>query len=196
MEQWETVSRTSNLPRRFFYHPFVHDGKIWIIGGEDKDRKYSDIWNSADAVTWTRVRDDAPFGPRSNSQIVEVNGTLYLLNNDVWSSKDALNWRRETEAILKGEEVFGYAAVSYEGKIWLIGCNRNGRFSSQVLTSADGRAWESVDAPWSPRGGVAAAAFDGKVYMTGGKYGGTPDNVNFVYSNDLWSLSIDKAERK
>ena len=24
--------------------------------------------------------------------------------------------------------------------------------------------------------------------MTGGKYGGTPDKPNFIYSNDVWSL--------
>src|SRR4051812_27541658 len=36
LRTWMTVSKNSNLPQRFFYHPFVFDNKIWIIGGEDK----------------------------------------------------------------------------------------------------------------------------------------------------------------
>lgn len=188
LKRWETLSSTSNLPRRFFYHPFVFNGKIWLIGGEDKERKYADIWNSKDGIAWTKVKDDLPFGPRSNSQVVELNGQLYLLNNDVWLSKDALNWERVTDSIVKGVEIFGYAAVVFDNKIWLLGCNRNGQFASQVLASSDGKNWESFEAPWSPRGGVAAAVFDGKIYLTGGKYGGTPDQRNIIYSNDLWTL--------
>ncbi len=53
---WATISKTSNLPKRFFYHPFVFDNKIWIIGGEDKNTKYSDIWNSDDGIQWTKKK--------------------------------------------------------------------------------------------------------------------------------------------
>lgn len=188
LKSWQTISKNSNLPRRYFYHPFVFKDKIWIIGGEDKNTKFSDIWNSPDGIKWTRQKDRMPFGPRSGSQIVEQNGKLYLLNNDVWSSMDGLNWERVTGEIVRGEEIFGYTAIVFDGRIWLLGCNRNGRFSSQVLVSSDGKNWEGQDAPWSPRGGIAAAVFNKKIYMTGGKYGGTPDHVDFVYSNDLWTL--------
>jgi len=58
-----------------------------------------------------------------------------------------------------------------------------------VLVSSDGKNWEGQDAPWSPRGGIAGAVFGDKLYMTGGKYGGTPNQPNFIYSNDLWGLS-------
>jgi len=189
LRKWETISKNSNLPRRFFYRPFVFQNNMWIIGGEDKDTKFGDIWNSPDGITWTRQRTSAPFGKRSSSQIVELNGTLYLLNNDVWSSTDALEWKLVTNEIVKGEQIFGYAAVVFDGKIWLLGCNRNGRFASEVLVSSDGKTWTPQTAPWSPRGGIAAVVFAGKIYMTGGKYGGTPDHVEFVYSNDLWTLS-------
>lgn len=188
LKSWQTISKSSNLPRRYFYHPFVFRGKIWIIGGEDKTTKYADIWNSTDGVKWSKQKDNLPFGARSGSQIVELNGKLYLLNNDVWSSTDGLNWELVTSEIVKGEEIFGYLAIIFDQQIWLLGCNRNGRFSSQVLVSSDGKNWVGQDAPWSPRGGIAAAVFNNKIYMTGGKYGGTPDQPNFIYSNDLWSL--------
>ena len=185
---WTTISKQSNLPKRFFYHPFVFDKKIWIIGGEDKDTKYSDIWNSTDGIHWIQQKQDLPFGKRSGSQIVLLNGKLYLLDNDVWVSTDALNWELVTNEIVKGEQIFGYSAQVYDNKIWLLGCNRNGQFSSQVLFSADGKNWQTQNAPWLPRGGIAATVHKNKIYMTGGKYGGTPNHPDFRYDNDVWTL--------
>ncbi len=54
--------------------------------------------------------------------------------------------------------------------------------------STDGKNWEKQDAPWSPRGGIAAVVFKNKIYLTGGKYSGTPKAPDFRYSNDLWTL--------
>jgi len=186
---WQIVATHSNLPLRFFYHPFVFNNKIWLIGGEDKNTQYADVWNSPDGITWAKQKDSLPFGKRSNSQVVQLKDKLFLLNNDVWSSTDGLNWQQETPAILPGEQVFGYAALVWDDKIWLIGCNRNGLFSSQVLVSNDGKSWQGQQAPWTPRGGVAATVYKDAIYMTGGKYGGTPNEPDFRYSNDVWVLT-------
>jgi hypothetical protein len=191
-KQWTILSKSNNLPNRFFYRPFVFDNKIWIIGGEDKNTDYSDIWNSVDGITWVKQKHNLPFGKRNGSQIVFLNGKLFLLNNDVWSSADGLNWQKETDEIVKGEKVFGYAAVVYDNKIWLLGCNRNGQFKSQVFVSDNGKNWQGQEAPWTPRGGIAAAVYRGKIYMTGGKYGGFAKDgrtTEFIYSNDVWTLT-------
>ncbi len=187
-KNWITISKQSNLPKRFFYHPFVFENKIWIVGGEDNQTKYSDIWNSSDGINWTKQKENLPFGKRSGSQIVLLNDKLYLLDNDVWSSSDGLIWLKVTDEIVKGEQIFGYSAQVFDNKIWLLGCNRNGQFSSQVLFSSDGKNWQSQNAPWLPRGGIAATVYKNKIYMTGGKYGGTPDHPNFRYDNDIWML--------
>jgi hypothetical protein len=126
--------------------------------------------------------------PSSGSQVVQMNDRLYLLDNDVWVSTDALNWEKLTDEIVKGEQIFGYSAQVMDNKVWLLGCNRNGQFTSQVLVSSDGKTWIGMDAPWSPRGGIASTVYRGKIYMTGGKYGGTPNHPDFRYSNDLWVL--------
>ena len=188
LKTWQTISTSSNLPKRFFYHPYVFANKIWIAGGEDTSTKYADIWHSADAVFWIREKDHLPFGKRSGSQVVTLNGKLFLLDNDVWSSADGLNWTQETTEITKGEKLFGYTAVVFDNNIWLLGCNRNGQFASQVLISSDGKNWTRQSAPWSPRGAIAAAVFKNRIYMTGGKYGGTPNDPVFRYSNDVWML--------
>lgn len=187
-KKWITISKASNLPKRFFYHPFVFENKIWIIGGEDKNTKYSDIWNSEDGINWTKQKENLPFGKRSGSQIVTLKNTLYLLDNDVWSSIDGLNWQKITDEIVINEKIFGYSAQVFDNKIWLIGCNRNGQFSSQVLFSSDGKNWHTQTAPWLPRGGIAATVHKNKIYITGGKYGGTPNHPDFRYDNDIWKL--------
>jgi hypothetical protein len=185
---WHVIATTSNLPKRFFYHPFVFDNKIWIIGGEDTSQQYADIWYSVDGIHWIKQNDNLPFGKRSNSKIVMLHDTLYLLNNDVWRSADAIHWEIVTPEIIEGVQVFGYEAIVFDQKIWLLGCNRNTLFSSEILVSEDGKIWKEMHAPWQPRGGIAATVFKNKIYMTGGKYGGTPNHPDFRYDNDLWVL--------
>jgi hypothetical protein len=189
MRTWTTLSTASTLPTRFFYHPFEFREKFWIIGGEDKQRKYNDIWNSEDGIRWTQVKTNLPFGQRSGSQVVQKNDSLFLLDNDVWCSTDGLNWTKLTNEIVKDQPIFGYNAIVMNNTIFLLGCNRNGQFTSQVLYSQNGKDWSGMDAPWSARGGVAATVYKGKIYMTGGKYGGTPQMPDFHYSNDVWMLS-------
>ena len=186
--KWSITANQSQLPERFFYHPFVFKDKIWIIGGEDKNGSYSDIWSSDDAIQWVKEGENLPFGKRSGSQVVSFKNKLYLLDSDVLVSDDALHWQQLIPEILPGQQLFGYKALVYDDKIWLLGCNRNGLFSNQVLYSEDGKTWKTQDAPWLPRGGVAAAFFKGKLFMTGGKYGGTPDHTEFRYDNDLWVM--------
>ncbi|HMO62591.1 MAG TPA: hypothetical protein PKC39_09290 [Ferruginibacter sp.] len=192
MRTWQLLSRTSNLPQRFFYHPFVFENKIWIIGGEDQDKQYDDIWCSADAVTWVKQKSKATPGKQSGSQVLQFKGKLYLLNNDVWTSADGIKWEKLTSEILQDTRLSGYTAVVFDDKIWLLGCTRNQQFTSKTLYSEDGTNWKEADAPWSARGGVAACVFKGKLYMTGGKYGGTSGSPEFVYSNDLWVM--EKSE--
>jgi hypothetical protein len=186
--RWDTLSKQSTLPARYFYHPFEFHGKLWILGGEYQDRTYNDLWSSENGVDWNRVKESVEPSPRANSQIVNLHDTLYLLNHDVWWSTDAIHWKKITDAIVAGQEIFGYQALVWDDQIWLLGCNRNGRFNSEILVSKNGKDWNAWQAPWSPRGGVAAVVHHDKIFMTGGKYGGTPDHVEFRYDNDLWVL--------
>ncbi|MBL7740470.1 MAG: hypothetical protein JNK14_14730 [Chitinophagaceae bacterium] len=190
MRNWSVLAKESNLPVRFFYHPFVFKNKIWIIGGSNGTDSFADVWNSDDGVHWIKRADNMPFGKREGDQFVVFNDRIYMLGNDVWSSDDGLNWKQETKEIVHGESIFGYASLVFDNKIWLLGCNRNGTFKSEILTSSDGKQWKAHRAPWSPRGGIAACIYNGEIFMTGGKYGGPgiDGQTEFIYSNDVWSL--------
>ena|SRR5437868_4604273 len=187
MRNWVAVAASSELPKRFFYHPFVFDNKIWIIGGGTEHEMFSDIWNSADGIHWTKQAENLPFGKRQSSQFVFFKNKIFMLNNDAWSSTDAIHWIKEAERFVP-EDIFGYSAIVYDDKIWLLGCSRNDVFKSEVLVSSDGRNWKATSAPWSPRGGTTSCIYKNMIYMTGGKYGGTPDKPNFLYSNDVWTM--------
>ena len=188
MKNWKLLANESSLPKRFFYHPFVFKDKIWIIGGSDGTQEFSDAWNSADGVHWKKIAESLPFGRRQNCQFVHFKGKLFMLSNDVWSSTDGIRWTIECER-LANEEISGYTTVVYDDKIWLLGCSRNNVFKSEILVSADGKTWIPQRAPWSPRGGAAACVYNGKIFMTGGKYGGFNNGqTEFVYSNDVWMM--------
>lgn len=187
-KRWTLKAGVSNLPKRFFAHPFVFQNKIWIVGGNDGVHDHGDIWNSSDGVTWKEAANALPFAKRSGEHIIHFNGKLLMLADDVWESSDAIHWRQICTKIAD-ESIYGYAPVVFDGKIWLIGCSRNGTFTSEVLVSADGVTWEAKRAPWSPRGGAAACVFKDMIVMTGGKYGGNdPSHPEFVYSNDVWGM--------
>lgn len=189
---WDSIENT-NLQKRYFYHPFVFDGKMWIIGGEQDSNIWSDIVQSSDGIHWQIVKDQLPFGPVINSQFLVYKDKLWMFNDDVWVSDNGLDWKEVTTSIIPGREIFGYAPVVFDDQMWLIACNRNGQFESQVIYSIDGLNWKEQKAPWTPRGGVAASVFNNAIIMTGGKYGGTSKNPEFGYSNDIWKMSKNKA---
>lgn len=43
MRNWEVIAEKSDLPERFFYHPFVLNNKIWIIGGSNGTDQFPDV---------------------------------------------------------------------------------------------------------------------------------------------------------
>jgi hypothetical protein len=59
-------------------------------------------------------------------------------SNDVWSSVNGIDRVRETASIA-AEEPTGYTPIVYDGRIWLIGAKRVGRFKSEILVSDDGK---------------------------------------------------------
>ncbi|WP_462252417.1 Kelch repeat-containing protein [Ferruginibacter sp.] len=172
LKNWTVFAKASNLPRRFFYHPFVFKNKIWIVGGSDGNNSFADVWSSDDGVDWLKKADNMPFGKRDGSHFVIYHDRVYMINNDVWSSADGINWVQETKELVKGETVYGSAVIVFDDKIWLLGCNRNAKFKSEILVSDDGKQWKAERAPWSPRGGIAACIFNNQIFMTEGKYGG------------------------
>lgn len=195
LKNWELIATNSNFPKRVFYKTVVFENKIWLAGGYDGQKHYNDLWNSEDGIHWQKAVEAAPWDKRNPAAFFVFRKHLWLIGGgvldqnakqDVWRSKDGLNWELVTSR-MHPEDFWGYSTVVYDDKIWLLGCNRNGNFTSEIMYSEDGKNWNETKAPWSPRGGVMACVSDNKILLTGGKYSKTENGqIRFIYSNDLW----------
>lgn len=195
-EKWERLGTSPSLPRVIFYAATSFKGALWIVGGYDGKAATSSVWKSQDGLVWTRVLEKAPWSARSGGNVVVFRDRMFLLGggiidgpqaNDVWSTADGATWRRETAEIAP-EKPMGTPVV-YDGKLWLVGANRSGTFGSGMIASPDGKTWTRQDAPWSPRGGVAAWTNGPDLFITGGKYSAEKNGEHvFVYSNDVWRM--------
>ncbi|MFN2456139.1 MAG: hypothetical protein ABR577_18195 [Pyrinomonadaceae bacterium] len=205
-KRWETLAETSELPARVFYGAQVFDGKIWLMGGFDGKDYYNDVWNSGDGVHWTRVAAKSAWSPRNVGMSVVFKDKIWIIGGglidgtpgadkqaekEIWSSGDGINWMRATGGIARA---WGGTPIVFDGKLWLVGANRDGTFTRAVLVTDDLVNWREETAPWSPRGAAATWVFDNKLYMTGGKYSVTENGeIKFIYSNDVWYLTVSRT---
>ena len=117
---------------------------------------------------FTRVANDAPFGPRDGAGGVVFGGKMWLLGgwspgrfpaqcaNDVWSSVDGANWTMErpntfvdpekfdTTKDWEGRHFAGYHV--FGGQMWIVGGDPlQGRYQTDIWSSTDGKTWTRRD---------------------------------------------------
>ncbi len=118
--------------------------------------------------TWSRVANDAPFGPRDGAGGIVYGGKMWLVGgwngdrfpltttNDVWSSPDGATWTQEKPNTFLNADTFdrtndwegrhfaGY--LNYAGKMWIVGGDPvQGYYQTDVWNSTDGRRWTRTD---------------------------------------------------
>lgn len=132
----------------------THKGRMYIAGGcygssIGKGRKFlSDVWSSADGITWVETTSNASWSPRSGPRLVSFNDTLLIVAGergftpdvqlrDVWQSSDGKRWKLLTAepgwsarsghgVVVHGNELLVIAGWPYLHDMW---------------SSADGVAW-------------------------------------------------------
>lgn len=74
-----------------------------------------------------------------------------------------------------------HGAVVHDGKVWIMGGYTNSGFKGDVWYSSNGIQWtEATSSAWPARAGLAAVAFDEKIWVMGGQ------DVNYNTYNDVW----------
>ena len=204
-KRWELLAESSELPARVFYGSVVLNNKIWLMGGFDGKSYYNDVWNSSDGVHWMRVAERTAWSARTVGAAVVFKNRIWIIGGglldgtpsdgraetEVWSSTDGINWTQATDKLAR---LWGTSPTVFDGKLWLVGANRDGSFSRAAMVTDDGVTWREETALWSPRGGVATWVFDNKLYMTGGKYSVTENGeIRFIYSNDVWYMARSRT---
>ncbi len=188
----------------------VHDGKMWIVGGDPLQGHYqNDVWNSSDGKNWTLVNENCVWGPRSLHYTVAHNRKLWVIGGqtapafapakekfyrDIWTSTDGKTWTevKPREPYWSPRGMIG-GSVVLRGRIWILGggtydtpTTPKRNFYSDVWSSADGVNWteHTKAAPWKPRQYHEVAAFDGRMWVLEGYAGSN--------RNDVWA-STDGA---
>lgn len=188
---WVCVNPFAQFSPRDTGEDFVFAGRMWMSNGwaprpsDPKANELSrDLWNSPDGITWTRVSDNTPYDPYS--EMVVYKNKVWAIKGSVWNSEDGVQWNRVLEKTPFGGRGYGEAVV-HRDLIWQLGSGED------VWLSGDGVFWTCVKtkAPYGNRACTAVAAFDGKLWVMGGRIEATnnpPEKgyKQFTSYNDVW----------
>lgn len=209
---WEEKIKNAAWPPRAYHASVVYNGEMWVMGGSNPEFR-NDVWSSPDGINWTR-RDpflddnfDLKYWERRRGHrgVVFVDPDdgiekMWILGglsatgtgfrNDVWNSADGIDWTQRLPIGPVWKERYFHAAVSHEGKIWVMGGISSAGYHSDVWSSDDGASWTETSAAWAKRAGHAAVTFLDpfdtleKIWVLGGQ-----DSPS-TYRNDVWSSAL------
>jgi Kelch motif len=208
------VTPKASFVPRMYQSAIAFAGKMWIFGGVGivQETPYStsvksltDVWNSSDGRTWTKVSSNVP--ARSGHAMVEFNGRLWLFGgysgswgtckNDVWSSADGITWTCVTDSASFSPRIYHSASV-FAGRMFVIGGRTGTSHANDIWSSVDGVTWEksSDSISFSARCGHSSMVFKNKLWIIGGlddSY--LPLNDAWCSSDGTkWTLVTDQAE--
>lgn len=190
-----------DLPPLIFYAAASFDSHIWMLGGHDGRAPVNQVWRSPDGIAWEAM-PAPPWSPRARGNAAVFGDRLLLLGGgaidgepgskivtgEVWATRDGRAWEKLADHVGTPDPV-GFVPQVYDGKLWLVGANRSGAFTSAMIVSADGSDWTPVSAPWSARGAMATWTDGRRLLMTGGKSSHVENGETvFEYSNDVWAM--------
>lgn len=101
---WSQVTEGAAFTARSNPALFVHNDKLYLIGGLAGSTYYNEIWTSEDGIAWTQLNVETPFTGRMGSAGISFKGQLFLIggrtaagitgvSNEIWVSEDdGINW--------------------------------------------------------------------------------------------------------
>ncbi|MDA0832751.1 MAG: hypothetical protein O2955_10045 [Planctomycetota bacterium] len=189
---WELVTDDVPWGPRVLHYTFVHDDKIWVLGGQTMpgfasgadENFYRDLWTSTDGKNWKKIEPKEPcYVPRGmignnaifKNRIWVLGGGTYdtpttptrNFYNDVWSSADGVTWKQHTEAAPWAPRQYHEVAV-FDDNLWVLeGYARKN--VNDVWYSPDGVNWKEVpNTPWKPRHAASVYVFQDGLWMVAG----------------------------
>jgi PKD repeat protein len=176
LDGWEC--ETAPWRGRMYPAAAAFQGELWVLGGLWREvfrgfgvNSYgkpppageflNDVWRSSGDGTWTSAVEHAPWAARARHAALVQDGRLWVLGGHLAEQ----TWNPYYPLL----------------ETWTDGGPAD--FLNDVWVSSNGEDWELFEAtaPWAGRYGHAAASFDGKIWILGGK---TAEGL----SNEVWCL--------
>lgn len=190
-KDWEIAVAKAPWPNRHLGNFLVFKDRLWMFGGDYA----SDIWSSADGITWVREADSPMLAERYSPYMGVFDDQMWVVGgsdennnplNDVWSSRDGKRWEQVLNEVPWAPRglISGFAVQ--DGTMWLMGGGAKVIDPSDsvvraetiadyndVWKSEDGKNWILVDprADWAPRTHHSIIAFDDHLIVTDGSVG-------------------------
>jgi hypothetical protein len=154
--RWHRALANAPFSGRYRHGAFVFNNRIWVTGGTtDGGSISSDLWSSADGITWEKVADNL-YG-----SVTVFQGQLWHIRNDIATqqlsvsvSNDGSSWSSvTTTAMLPGIPFNSNSwfnarvgAVNFQNKLWLFGMHNNSTSTPRKMlhSSPDGVSWTQV----------------------------------------------------
>jgi hypothetical protein len=203
---WELVTPQAPWEGRHASGYVVHDGAMWIVGGDANQGHYqSDVWRSENGAEWELVCPEVPGAPRALYYAAAYDGRIWVMGGqtmpdfapaaealytDVWCSENGADWTCVTEHAPWPSRGGTEGLVVFGGRLWMLGggtydtpTTPERLFYNDVWSTTDGVAWEchTAQAAWSPREFHETGVFDGRMWVLEGWNG---QNLN-----DVWCSS-------
>lgn len=175
----------STVGSRILYGACAHNNKLFVLGGQEElslDFGLTDIWSSADGITWTQIAKDKTFlGKNIAGSVVSFNGKIWVIGggyydhpdpaicwtNHVYSSPDGITWKQEPDAPWAGRQ---YADVCvWDNKLWMVGGNNGDNLTDIWYLKKDG-TWVPFEAPaeYTGRHATAVGIYNNNLVITCG----------------------------
>jgi len=184
-----TLVTSNSFSNRHNHTSLVFDNKLWVIGGEEDNRRLNDdLYYSSNGSTW-----QSALGPIGGG-----GPTATVLGNNLWSINGSegdlqfygIRYRTSIDDFWRSVPYGVYfprrrehTTTTFDNKLIVvggIGTTTNGIYND-VWHSTDGSIWrQAIGTVFPERFGHTATVFDNKIWIIGGRgYGG-------VYKNDIW----------
>ena len=180
---------------RVLHHTVVHDGRIWVMGGqtmpgfvpeEENEVFYRDVWTTQDGVSWQKFEPQEPcWSARGmiggtavfHERIWILGGGTYdtpqtpdrKFHNDVWSSADGIHWTQHVESAPWRPRQYHEVAV-WDDRLWVMeGYHKDSGNLRDVWFSGDGTEWHELpDTPWKSRHAASVFVHEDALWMVAG----------------------------
>jgi len=194
---WTQALASAPFPGRLGHTSVVFENHMWVIGGAGWGSQgatgayFSDVWFSADGITWAEATGDAGFSPRQYHTSVVHDGRMWVIGgmdeqgdmraNDVWYSSDGAKWTQATAAVAFSARC-AHTSVTDGSRMWVIAGDHDGApLLNDIWHSTGGVTWTEATAAstFEPRRNHHSVVFEGRLWVMGGL-------GDDAYTPDVW----------